>query len=108
MTPAADDDIAAAQSSVPLLSRRRGSLATSVSSDRNDAGAGDIEQGAPGGGVVGGAAAEDSIISVRVKTAGDGREYKVSSSLTTTVAQVTRVWSIRRNPPPPPPSSLGA
>lgn len=108
MTPAADDDIAAAQSSIPLLSRRRGTLATSASSDRNDGGAGDIEQGAAGGGVVGGGAAEESMISVRVKTAGDGREYKVSSSLTTTIAQVTRVYSTRRKTPIPPASSLRA
>ena len=99
MTPATDDDIAVAQSSIPLLSRRRGTLATSASSDRNDGGAADIEQGAAGGGVVGGGAAEESMISVRVKTAGDGREYKVSSSVTTTIAQVTRLFPHDEGPP---------
>lgn len=78
MTPAVEETIPAVQSSVPLLSRRRGSLSNSSSSVKNDAS--DMELGAVGDG--------DSALSFRVKTAGDGREYSVSSSLTSTVAQV--------------------
>lgn len=88
MTSGTDDAIAAAQSSVPLLSRRRGTLSGSGSSDHNNDG-GDIEQGGPG---LAGGGGES--ISVRVKTAGDGREYKVSSLLTATIAQVRGVARI--------------
>ncbi|CAM9238162.1 unnamed protein product [Scytosiphon promiscuus] len=76
MTPAVDDSNPAVQSSAPLLSRRRGSLSnSSSSSSKNEP---DLEQGVM--------LAEEPI-SVRVKTAGDGREYNVSITLTTTVAQ---------------------
>lgn len=78
MNPAADDAITAAQqSSAPLLSRRRGTLSHSSSSASTG---GDIEQGS-------GVGLEETI-GVRVKTAGDGREYNVSSSVAMTVAQV--------------------
>lgn len=75
-------------STVPLLSRRRGSLANTDVSSHDVANAGsDLEQGGGGGGTgVGGA--NDSTINVRVKTAGDGREYKVAASLTATIAEV--------------------
>lgn len=77
MTPAAEDSNPAVQPSAPLLSRRRGSLSNSPSSSsKNEL---DIEQG----GLL-----EEEPIGVRVKTAGDGREYNVSSTLATTVAQV--------------------
>ncbi|CAM9852511.1 unnamed protein product [Ectocarpus sp. 12 AP-2014] len=77
MNPAADDAITAAQqSSAPLLSRRRGTLSHSSSSASTG---GDIEQGS-------GVGLEETI-GVRVKTAGDGREYNVSSSVAMTVAQ---------------------
>ena len=78
MAPPVEDTIPAVQSSVPLLSRRRGTLSNSSSSVKNDAS--DMELGAVEEG--------DSSVSVRIKTAGDGREYNVSSSLTSTVAQV--------------------
>jgi len=82
MTPAVDDNVPPVQSSVPLLSRRRGSLSNSSSSVKNDSSSSDLE--------LGGSGLEDSdcAISFRVKTAGDGREYSVSSTLTSTVAQV--------------------
>lgn len=47
--------------------------------------AGDIEDGEGGG----------DFMSVRVKTAGDGREYKVSSVRTATVAQVLLLFVVR-------------
>lgn len=80
MTPAVDENIPSVQSSAPLLSRRRSTL----SSSKNDSSSSsDLELG-------GGSGVEDSdcAISFRVKTAGDGREYSVSSTLTSTVAQV--------------------
>lgn len=84
MTPAAEEEVSASQSSVPLLSRRRGSLSASSTLDTsgNDIG---------GGSALG---VEESII-VRVKTAGDGREYKLSTPLTATVSEVSE-RSIRR------------
>lgn len=81
MTPAVEDTIPAVQSSVPLLSRRRGSLSNSSSSVKNDSS--DMELGAVEEG--------DCALSFRVKTAGDGREYSVSSTLSSTVAQVSCV-----------------
>lgn len=82
MSPAADNACG-----VPLLSRRRGSLLSSDSITHAGTVGGDIEQG--GGRKEGiGLAASDSTINVRVKTAGDGREYRVSASLTSTVAEV--------------------
>lgn len=89
MSPAADN-ASSVQSSVPLLSRRRGSLSS-------DNGGADIEQGGGlgGGAEIGATAAVtgtgDESISVRVKTAGDGREYKLSTPLTETVAQVSEL-----------------
>eukprot|EP00903_Cladosiphon_okamuranus_P019488 g17921.t1 len=82
MTPAVEDTIPGVQSSVPLLSRRRGTLSNSSSSVKNDAS--DLELGAVEEGAGGN---NSSTLSFRVKTAGDGREYSVSSSLTSTVAQ---------------------
>lgn len=82
MSPAVDDAITP-QSSVPLLSRRRGTLSTSSDNNTSSSSNVDIEQG---GGSVGGGGGES--ICVRIKTAGDGREYKVSSLLVATVAQV--------------------
>lgn len=79
MTPAADDEISSSHSSVPLLSRRRGSLSASATLDTS---CNDIERG-------GSAHSVGESINVRVKTAGDGREYKLSTPLTATVAEVS-------------------
>lgn len=84
MSPAADNT-SGVQSTVPLLSRRRGSLASDSTHDVSNAGS-DLEQGGGNAGVVG--LSGDSMISIRVKTAGDGREYKVAASLMVTVAEV--------------------
>lgn len=72
--PPAADDASSIDSSVALLSRRRGSLAS---------GNGDIEQG--GGASSGGG----ETINIRIKTSGDGREYKVSTTLSDTIVQVS-------------------
>lgn len=79
MTPAAEEELSASQSSIPLLSRRRGSLSASSTLDTSG---NDVERGGSALGV------EESI-NIRVKTAGDGREYKLSTPLTATVSEVS-------------------
>lgn len=85
MTPAVDEEVSACQSTIPLLSRRRGSL---LASSTLDTSGNDIERG-------GSALEAEESINVRVKTAGDGREYKLSTPLTATVSEVSE-HSIRR------------
>ena len=87
-----DDDPDCSQSSVPLMSRRRVSLSSSSEN------VGDIEQGSvcPKSSLESSdSGAPGDSINVRVKTAGDGREYKVSSVLTATVAQVRKEVATR-------------
>lgn len=93
MSPAADNT-SPGQSAIPLLSRRRGSLASDSTHDVSNGGS-DLEQGGGNAGM--GALSSNSTISIRVKTAGDGREYKVAASMTATVAEV-RAKSARGMP----------
>lgn len=76
----------------PLVSCRRSSWSTSSGTDL------DIEEGGgptSGSGCASVGEAPGDLISVRVKTSGDGKVYQVSSPLSATVAQVMQGMDLR-------------